>query len=315
MMDPNRLLRGMLNEIAPGVWYVPAMMANVYFVGQRGGPWVLIDAGVRATALRIREAATSAFGYGIRPEAIILTHGHFDHVGALSSLLRAWGTPVYAHRLELPYLTGQSDYPPPDPTVGGFMSQLSRLFPNRGSDFSGHVQVLTDDGSLPGMPGWRWIHTPGHAPGHISLFREQDRCLIAGDAVITIDQDHPAMLVTQKRVIRRPPSYFTQDWVAAAESVRKLAQLRPSVLATGHGLPMSGPEVASGLQSLADHFEAPAHGRYVREPARFDESGTRYVPPAPPDPVPGYLIGTAAAGLLVGLALSKRRGRKTLTER
>ena len=40
MVDPNRLWRGALNEIAPGVWYLPIVMANVYFLGEKNGPWV-----------------------------------------------------------------------------------------------------------------------------------------------------------------------------------------------------------------------------------------------------------------------------------
>ena len=59
------------------------------------------------------------FGHGNRPAAILLTHGHFDHVGALKTLAEEWDVPVYAHTLELPYLTGRSSYPPPDPSVGG----------------------------------------------------------------------------------------------------------------------------------------------------------------------------------------------------
>jgi hypothetical protein len=42
-----------------------------------------------------------------------------------------WNVPIHAHRLELPYLTGQAEYPPKDPTVGGFMALLSRVFPTR----------------------------------------------------------------------------------------------------------------------------------------------------------------------------------------
>src|SRR5919107_1012291 len=59
--------------------------------------------------------------YAARPAAVVLTHGHFDHVGSLEALLEAWDVPIYAHPLERPYLTGVSPYPPPDPLVGGGM--------------------------------------------------------------------------------------------------------------------------------------------------------------------------------------------------
>jgi glyoxylase-like metal-dependent hydrolase (beta-lactamase superfamily II) len=309
MVDPNRLWRGALNEIAEGVWYLPIMMANVYFLGKRGGPWVLVDAGVRGGAWRIRQTAMETFGQA--PECIVLTHGHFDHVGALPQLAQEWNAPVYAHALETPFLNGSSDYPPPDPTVGGFMAQMSRLFPHSGIDLGIHLRTLPEDGSIPGLPEWTWIHTPGHTSGHVSLFRDRDRTVIAGDAVITINQENAAKLMSQYREFRNPPRYLTQDWGAAERSVQRLAGLRPNTVATGHGLPMCGDWVADELARFAANFTPPDHGRYVNTPVRSDEYGILYVPPAPPDPLPMYAAGAglaAAAGLLL-YAASRRKGR------
>ena len=89
---------------------------------------------------------------------------------------------MYAHRDEAPYLDGRADYPPPDPTVGGFESQLARLYPRRGTDVGDRLRTLPDDGTVPGLPGWRWVATPGHTVGHVSLFRDGDATLVAGDA-------------------------------------------------------------------------------------------------------------------------------------
>ena len=135
--------------------------------------WVLIDAGLPGTAALIQSAAKARFGENSRPAAIVMTHGHFDHVGALVTLAEAWDAPVYAHPLERPYLDGTAAYPPPDPKVGGgLMAALSPLFPTKPVDVSSLLKDLPPDGSVPDMPGWRWIHTPGHAPGHVSLWRE-----------------------------------------------------------------------------------------------------------------------------------------------
>src|SRR3954453_13057004 len=173
MTDPNHIDRARVNEIAPGVWYVPALMANLYFIGRSGDPWVMIDAGVDGTTGWIRSGAQSVYG-DQKPQAIVLTHGHFDHIGALQELAERWDVPVFAHPLEMPYLDGRDNYPPPDPTVGGFMAQLSRVFPKKGINIGHRLRAMLIDNSVPHMPGWRMVHTPGHAPGHVSLFRDED---------------------------------------------------------------------------------------------------------------------------------------------
>jgi glyoxylase-like metal-dependent hydrolase (beta-lactamase superfamily II) len=312
MLDPNAIIRGNVNEIAPGVWYVPALMANLYFVGDRQGPWVMVDAGTPGTAWRIRMAVDEIHG-GRKPEAIVLTHGHFDHVGALRELAEAWDVPIFAHPLEFPYLDGRADYPPPDPTVGGFMAQLSRVFPKKGINVGSRLRPVLMDNTIPHMRGWRAVYTPGHSPGHISLFRDEDRVLIAGDAVITIDQQNAAKLFSQVRELHGPPQYFTPDWEQAHRSIRTLADLRPLTVATGHGLPVSGEDVPRLLVQLAETFRPPEKGRYVGSPAMVDEQGPYFVPPAPPDRVPMYAAGAALAA--VGLLfLNARRGKGSRAE-
>ncbi|HYO84533.1 MAG TPA: MBL fold metallo-hydrolase [Bryobacteraceae bacterium] len=307
MIDPELLLRGQVNEVAPGVWYIPALMANVYFAGDADGRWVMIDAGTPGTAWRLRTAAKEVFR-DARPWAIILTHGHFDHVGALEELSREWDVPVFAHPLEFPYLDGRDQYPPPDPTVGGFMAQLSRMFPRKGVQVSERLRPLMVDGSVPYMPGWRFIHTPGHTPGHVSLFRDSDRTLIAGDAIITIDQQNPLKLFSQVREFHGPPHYFTQDWESARRSIQALVDLRPRTVATGHGLPLSGDDVPELLARFAAEFQPPAQGRYVDSPALADEQGTYYIPPRPRDAVPLYAAGVALAAM--GLVYYATRTKK-----
>src|SRR5687767_12655631 len=103
--------------VAPGVWGRKDAFVNYYMIKDEiSGAWALVDAGLKWSAGTIRNMAREIFGNTSRPAAIILTHGHFDHTGALITLAKEWDVPVYAHLLELPYLTGKSSYPPPDPT-------------------------------------------------------------------------------------------------------------------------------------------------------------------------------------------------------
>jgi len=295
---------GGTQKVTRGLVRIPLGIVNAYFIGEPGEPWVLVDAGLPGTAPRLHKEAAAYYG-GRPPEAIVLTHGHFDHTGGARTLAERWGVPVYAHRLELPYLTGRSDYPPPDPTVGGGGSQLSRLYPKKGTDLSRWVRPLPEDGSVPGAPGWRWLHTPGHTAGHVSLFREADRTLVSGDALITTNQDSFIFMLTKKRELHRPPSYFTPDWEAARRSVETLARLRPQVLAAGHGVPMAGAWLPDAVARFSQSFEPPRHGRYVPEPARADAQGVVYVPPPSFDPLP-VVAGVVLVGL--GVALLARRG-------
>src|SRR3954470_22813214 len=99
-----------ITRIAPDAALMPISFVNVFFMGRPGGAWVLVDTGLPGRAHQIVEAAEARFGGGARPEAIILTHGHFDHAGSALPLAEKWDVPIYAHRMEFPYLTGAATY-------------------------------------------------------------------------------------------------------------------------------------------------------------------------------------------------------------
>lgn len=255
--------------VTPDVRGIRTLIVNAYLVAPEGtGRWVLVDGGLPGTAGPILGLAEQVFP-GVEPAAVVLTHAHFDHVGAVGPVLRRWpNTPVFVHPLEVPYVTGQLSYPPPDPAVGGgWMTRLSPLFPKHPHDFGDAVRPLPADGSIPHLLGWRWIHTPGHTPGHVSLFRARDHLLLAGDAFVTVRQENVRAVWRQTPEVRPPPAYFTVDWRLAYESMRQLAALDPRIAATGHGVPMGGAALREQLSTLLENFGAsgvPARGRYVR---------------------------------------------------
>jgi glyoxylase-like metal-dependent hydrolase (beta-lactamase superfamily II) len=307
-------------NVAPRIWGRKDVFVNYYMIqDETSGQWALVDAGLKWSAGQIKNMAKEIFGAGSRPAAIILTHGHFDHTGALMTLAREWNVPVYAHLFELPYLTGKSSYPPPDPSVGGgLMASLSFLFPTSPVDAGEYIHTLPSDNSIPGFPEWQYIHTPGHTPGHISLFREKDKVLIAGDAFVTTKAESAIHALTQMNNLTGPPKYFTCNWASAKLSVIKLAALDPEIIATGHGKPMQGEQMRFELNNLSRHFDhlaMPAQGRYVNEPAIANEDGVMYIPPVT-EKIPAVIrtVGVSLALLAIGWITytQVRKSRETL---
>jgi len=305
-------------QVAPNVWRIPTAISNVYIIGveEDGQPagFVIIDAGMGGFARRIAHVAAQLFGNDEKPRAILLTHGHFDHTGSLAALLDHYGldTPVFAHPLELPYLNRGVHYPPGDPTVGGFMPEMSRLMytsrptylPIDVRAFDEHLDVL------PHMPGWTIHPTPGHTPGHVAFFHEQSRTLIAGDAVITVHTDSAYDMLTQRPSISHPPAYATYNWHHAKQSMKSLADLEPYYLCTGHGTPMYGEHLAANLRRYAENLRIPRYGRYVHTAAKFNRNGPTYIPPKPFDIIKaaGFLgLGLLATGVTVALVRNTKK--------
>lgn len=306
-----------MDQVAAGVFQLRIKrFVNVYFI-ETGTPdeWVLLDTGLPGSEKEIQAAAVQLFGPGAKPQCIILTHGHLDHMGSALELATAWGVPVVVHPLEIPYVTQKALYPPSDPTVGGSLAFMSRFFPTQLPNLKDVVEALPlDDEHPPYLVQWRWLHVPGHAPGQIALFRLADRTLLGGDAFATTDHESiPAVLLGLPKIsVAGPP--FNYDWAQCHQSVQTLADLEPAAIGCGHGPVITGPAAATGLRHLADHYPLPAQGRYLHEPARTDASGVEHLPPPVEDKLPKQAAAVGLGLLLAGagwlLVGGKRKKRK-----
>ncbi len=254
--------RALATEIAPDVHLLGPWgrtQTNVYLV-RDGSSWILVDAGWEGDGPRIQAAARSLLGPGLAPSAILLTHAHPDHDGSARELARAWGCPVLVHPAEIPLATGDlgamARYA--GPLDRWLILPLMRAIGRRrreaalaGSSLAGIVEPLGPGGTIPGVEDWAWIHTPGHTPGHVAYARHRDRVVISGDALLTLQVNTWPGILRGRQGLSGPPWYTTWDRQAAAASIGEIADLEPTVLATGHGFPLSGRGTAAAVRAFA----------------------------------------------------------------
>lgn len=109
---------------------------------------------------------------GLKPVAILLTHAHFDHIGAVNEVRDSYGIPVYVHKQEEKWLG--------DPALNG--SQFFRLMEEVRVRPADHL-LKTEGVMKIGEFEFTVFHTPGHSPGSVSFYFEQEGFVISGDAL------------------------------------------------------------------------------------------------------------------------------------
>jgi glyoxylase-like metal-dependent hydrolase (beta-lactamase superfamily II) len=185
------------------------------------GP-TLVDTGLPGQQDTIAAALTEA-GVGVRDlKRIVLTHQDIDHVGSLSDLVRASGALVLAGEVEAPFIDGRQ---PPRFARPELLAQRPELRAVVGRFQPTPIDEPLQDGARLDLAGGvRVVFTPGHTPGHICLYLERSRTLLAGDA-----------LIASEGRLEGPNRGATQDMPTASHSVRKLADLDPQAIVCYHG--------------------------------------------------------------------------------
>jgi len=215
-------------------------VVNCFLVREASG-FTLVDTGLPGSAGRILQAA-NALGAPI--ETIALTHAHFDHVGSVESLVEALpGVELAIGVRENRLLRGDFSLDPGErgkPIVG-----FQRVSP--------HATQLLQEGDRVGT--LRVVNSPGHTPGHVSFLDERDNSLLAGDAFTT----QMGLLAAGVFRLTFPfPALFSWNAERAAASAAKLAGLKPTRLAVGHGATLRDP--VARMERAAE-VALRAHGR------------------------------------------------------
>ena len=210
-------------EIMPNVHLIPDIIANPYLIIDPDG-LTLIDTGLPGSHKKIlgylRERGFSASDL----KRIVLTHSDMDHVGSLAALKQASGAETFASAIEAAAIAKGIPSRRIRPARFGrrlFMAVLGRFFRPTPIQVD---HILAEGQSLPVLGGLQVLETPGHTPGHISLFSPSTGILFVGDSIVSRDTG----------LVGSVPAN-TWDLARAAESVRKQAALGARVVCSGHG--------------------------------------------------------------------------------
>ncbi|MBP1964359.1 MBL fold metallo-hydrolase [Paenibacillus aceris] len=195
--------------------------------------WVLIDTGMPGSAPAIMELAKEAGVGGIPLRSIILTHQDIDHIGGLPAFLAVQDeTPVvYAHEDDKDVINGKQPMIKVTPErLTSLLGQLPEVTRNQFEQtflFPSHPNVectIADGETLPIAGGLTVIHTPGHTPGHICLYHQRSKTLIAGDA-----------MVAENGELKGPRPAVTPDMSEALRSLKKLSPFDIETVICYHG--------------------------------------------------------------------------------
>jgi hydroxyacylglutathione hydrolase len=222
-----------LNEIAPGLHRLPLLPLdnlNVYVIGN-----VLVDSGAVFTRRRLlRELARYPL------QVHVLTHAHPDHQGSSHALCAERGVPLWCGALDRAAVeSGSFSSVLPQPP-----SFVTRMAAHLAGDTHEVGRTLEDGDSV---GDFEVLETPGHTPGHISLWRSKDRVVVLGDVAFNRNP------VSFRPGLREPFRSVTWNPAMNRESARRVAALRPSLICFGHGEPMNGARFADWVSTLPDH--------------------------------------------------------------
>jgi len=234
--------KGDVTQVADGVFLATGTDVNWVLLAD-GAELTLVDGGYPGD-LPLVERSVAAIGY--RPQdvrAILLTHAHTDHMGALGAFHRRYRTPLLVHPAELAHARREylQQLTPARlarhlwrPATLAWAVRILRAGAAR-EVAAAHARAFDSSGplDLPGRPVP--VATPGHTDGHVAYHLPGVGAVVTGDALVT---GHPT---SGRDGPQQIPRMFTHDPDTAAESLTVLAGLAADLVLPGHGPAWHGP--------------------------------------------------------------------------
>ena len=243
-------------KLAPSLHRIGQDLVNCYLV-EDAGAITVIDAGVPAYYDELL-AELAAMGRTIDDvRALVLTHGHSDHIGFAERLRSEDSVPVSVHQLDANLARGEV----PNPSAGAGDKKVGSLLrfllwgARRGAL---RIKTLTEvatfgDGATLDVPGaLRVIATPGHTPGNVAMHAPHVDALFAGDTLSTL------AVTTGASGPQIPP--FTADPEEALASLSRIESVEAAWVLPGHGAPWTDGAAAAVAAARAmgvEHLARP----------------------------------------------------------
>lgn len=257
--DPDgaiEVVRGIRLLPLPTITLPPATHTNAYIVGER--ELLVIDPGSsdEGDLAALFDELDRQRDRGASIRAVVLTHHHSDHTGGVEAVCERYGCALWAHQLTAERLHDV---------------RTDRILEN-GETFA----LLASDGD-----DVVFLHTPGHAPGHLALLHRRTRTLLVGD-----------LLTSDGTIVIDPPDGHMGSYM---ESLERVLDLDPLQLFPAHGTPIADPR--ERLTYYLEHRMARERSVLDALEQANDEMQPMELVPYVYDEVPSHLWPLAARSL------------------